>query len=68
MPQLLRLIQILQLLVPLALLAFWAWMFWDMTQNDTLANNEKYTWTFAFVYLSIFSAGLYYIREYRNRR
>jgi hypothetical protein len=29
--------QLILLLMPLPLLAFWAWMFSDMTKNDSLA-------------------------------
>ena len=51
----------------LALLVFWAWMFWDMTNNNNLPTRAKSNWTLAFVFASIFAAVYYYDCEYRNR-
>ena len=63
----------MELLVPivsmtgvLLMLVFWAWMFWDMTNNDNLPSNVKSTWTLWFVFLSIFAAIYYYVYEYRK--
>jgi hypothetical protein len=52
----------------LALLVFWAWMFWDMTNNDDLPSSSKNNWMLAFVFLNVFAAVYYYVYEYRNRR
>ncbi len=51
----------------LLLLGFWAWMFWDMTNNRDLDSNARTNWTLAFVFASIFAAVYYYVYEYRNR-
>ncbi len=61
------LVRVIPMIGVLALLVFWAWMFWDMANNDDLPNNVKSTWTLAFVFLSIFAAAYYYSNEYRNR-
>lgn len=58
---------VISILVVSALLVFWAWMFWDMTNNDSLTGNVKYTWTLAFVFLSLFAAVYYFLYEYRDR-
>ncbi len=49
------------------MLAFWAWMFWDMTNNNDLPGSAKSNWTLAFVFANIFAAVYYYVYEYRNR-
>ena len=33
--------QLISLIVVLPLIAFWFWMFWDMTNNDSLPNNSS---------------------------
>ncbi len=50
----------------LVLLAFWAWMFWDMTNNEDLASNYKLNWTLAFVFFNVFAAVYYYVYVHRN--
>lgn len=59
--------QLIPVILVLPLLAFWAWMFWDMTNNDDLPSNVKWNWTFLFVFLSLFAAVFYYFDQYRNR-
>jgi hypothetical protein len=68
--------QLILLLIPLSSLAFWAWMFSDMTKNDNLpqcfltftnGRNPSFDWTVAFIFLSIFTAIIYYVTVYRNR-
>ena len=53
------------LLMPIALVIFWGWMFWEMTNNESLprcyitltnGTNARYDWTIAFILLSIFTA------------
>ncbi len=61
------LFQLIVTVAVLGLLVFWAWMFWDMTNNRRLPTNERSNWTLAFVFLSIFAAMYYYAYEYRNR-
>ncbi len=61
------LVLLITVLLPLPLIGFWFWMFRDMTNNDYLTGNEKYTWTLAFIFLNIFTALWYYFVEYRNR-
>ncbi len=61
------LVQLILTIGVLALLAFWAWMFWDMANNNRLPSNERSNWTLAFVFLSIFAAVYYYVYEYRGR-
>lgn len=51
-------------LVPL--LVFYVWMFRDMTNNDALSSDSKYTWTWAFIFLNVFAAVLYFV-EYKRR-
>ncbi len=61
------LVPVISTIAVLVLLLFWAWMFWDMANNDDLPSNVKSTWTLAFVFLSVFAAAYYYSNEYRNR-
>ncbi len=49
------------------MIVFWAWMFWDMTNNDDIPGNAKYTWMLGVVFLSIFVAIYYYVYVYRSR-
>lgn len=65
----------LMILVPVEL--FWAWMFWDMVNNDNVSNQaapvswpptSKYNWMLAFIFLNIVAAGTYYFTEYKERR
>ena len=58
---------IISTIAVLLLLVFWAWMFWDMTNNDNLPSGAKSNWTLAFVFANIFAAVYYYVYEYRNR-
>ncbi len=60
-------VQLILTIGVLALLVFWAWMFWDMTNNNRIPSGERSNWTLAFVFLSIFAAMYYYVYEYRNR-
>ncbi|HEX9074892.1 MAG TPA: PLDc N-terminal domain-containing protein [Anaerolineae bacterium] len=59
--------RLIPMIVVLPLLVFWAWMFWDLTNNDDLPNNAKWNWTLAFVFLNVFAAVFYYFYQYRNR-
>jgi sterol desaturase/sphingolipid hydroxylase (fatty acid hydroxylase superfamily) len=61
------LVPIISIIGILLMLVFWAWMFWDMTNNGNLPSSVKSTWTLWFVFLSIFAAMYYYVYEYRNR-
>jgi len=65
---------IIILLIPIMLVAFWAWMFWEMSNNNDLprcfitftnGSNAKYDWTLTFVLLNIFTAGYYFLTEYQ---
>lgn len=70
-------VQLIPLIIILPFIAFYAWMFWDMVNNDDLPNNSvtpatwppssKFSWTVAFVFLNIFAAGFYYFTEYKKR-
>ena len=60
-------VQLIPLVVIVPLLVFWAYMFRDMTRNDALPSVAKQYWLFAFIFLSIFAAIVYYNAEYRNR-
>ena len=72
LPQLISVVFILPLIV------FWLWMFWDMTNNDSLPANSaapltwppssKYTWTLLFILMNVFAAAFYYAFEYRKRQ
>lgn len=63
--------------VPTILVLFWLWMFWDMANNEdalpqcyvslTQNRNVRLDWMFAFVFLSILTAGYYFFVEYRPR-
>ena len=59
-------IQLLSLLAVVPLLVFYLWMFRDMTNNDNLSSDSKYTWTWAFIFLNVFAAVLYFV-QYKNR-
>ncbi len=50
----------------LVLVVFWAWMFWDMTNNEDMPSNYKFNWTLAFAVFNIFAAVYYYVYVYRN--
>jgi hypothetical protein len=54
-------------IVILPLIVFWLWMAWDLGNNDNLSGSEKTYWMLAFLLLSVFAAGLYYVTEYRKR-
>ena len=63
--------------VPIILVIFWLWMFWDMANNEDLptcyisltnGRNIRFDWMFAFVFLSILTAGYYFFVEYRPIR
>lgn len=56
------------LLIIVPLVIFWGWMYRDMTNNDELPAGDKETWTWMFVLLNVFGAGLYFINVYRYRR
>jgi hypothetical protein len=71
-----HLLQLIVWIVPLVLLIFWLRMFWDMTNNDDLpkcfitftrGNDARFDWTVTFIFLSLFTAILYFFTEYRNR-
>jgi len=71
-----QLVQLILVLLPLVLLLFWAWMFSDMTRNDTLppcfitvtnGRNPGLDWMVAFIFLNVFTAMIYYVTVYRNR-
>ena len=53
----------------LSLLAggFWLWMAWDFGGNNDITGNERFYWTLAFIFLSVFAAVFYYVNVYRNR-
>jgi hypothetical protein len=63
---------ILSLLIVVPLIAFWVWMFRDMLDTDGLpslvSRDAKSDWTFAFIFLNVFAAVLYYTQIYRNKR
>ncbi len=59
--------RLIPMLVVLPLLVFWAWMFWDLTNNDELPSNAKWNWTLLLVFLNVFAAVFYYFDQYRNR-
>jgi hypothetical protein len=42
-------------------------MFRDMTNNEYLPGDSKYSWTLAFIFLNVFAALWYYFVEYKNR-
>ena len=66
------------IILPLILIVFWFWMFRDMTNNAYIPDRStqpwtwpptnKYDWTLAFIFLSIFAAIYYYFVEYRPRQ
>jgi cbb3-type cytochrome oxidase subunit 3 len=61
------LVQLIPLILVLPLIAFWAWMFRDMLNNDSLPDDAKNGWTIAFILLNVFAAVIYYAMIYRNR-
>ena len=71
---------LIPMIIVLPLLVFWLWMFWDMTNNDSLprwmywdmTNNDslpsrRYNWTLAFVFLNVFAAAIYFATARRSR-
>jgi hypothetical protein len=42
-------------------------MFVEMIRNDNIDSTAKNYWTVAFIFLSLFAAGLYYLNIYRRR-
>jgi heme A synthase len=54
-------------LFSLTVISFWLWMFVEMIRNDDMEPTAKTYWTVAFIFLSIFAAGLYYLNIYRRR-
>ncbi len=61
------LVRVILLIGVLALFVFWAWMFWDLANNNRLDQSARTNWTLAFVFLNVFAACLYYVNEYRYR-
>ena len=59
-------IQLISLMAVVPLLVLYLCMFRDMTDNATLSSDSKYTWTWAFIFLNVFAAVLYFV-QYRNR-
>jgi hypothetical protein len=59
---------LIPLLIVLPLVAFLVWMYRDMVRNDELPERDKESWTWMFLLLNVFGAGLYYINVYRFRR
>jgi hypothetical protein len=68
--------QLIAALLPLPLAAFWFWMFYEMVNNNNLPpfyftvtnrSDVRLDWTFAFIFLSIFTAIIYYFNVYRHR-
>jgi hypothetical protein len=57
---------LVSLLFFVPLIAFYLWMFRDMTNNEVLSPDERYTWTMAFILLDIFAAGMYFM-QYKRR-
>ncbi len=60
-------LRLISTVIPLLLLGFWAWMFWDMANQDNFQFTSKFNWTLAFVFLNVVAAVFYYFYEYRNR-
>ena len=69
-------VRVVGLLLPLFLLAFWAWMYWDLTNNVDLPNcyisftggsNPRLDWNIAFILLSGITADVYFVNVYRYR-
>jgi hypothetical protein len=58
---------VISVLISLTVISFWLWMFVEMIRNDDMDSTAKGYWTVAFIFLSIFAAGLYYLNIYRRR-
>jgi heme A synthase len=58
---------VISVLFSLTVISFWLWMFVEMIRNDDMDPTAKNYWTVAFILLSIFAAGLYYLNIYRRR-
>jgi hypothetical protein len=58
---------VISVLISLTVISFWLWMFVEMVRNDDMDSTAKSYWTVAFILLSIFAAGLYYLNIYRRR-
>jgi hypothetical protein len=71
-----QLISLIIAILPIIPILFWLWMFSDMTKNDNLphcfitftrGSNATFDWWVAFIFLSVFTAIVYYFNVYRNR-
>jgi hypothetical protein len=60
-------VPIFTLIAIVPLMLFWISMFSDMSKNNTLSGNSRFTWILTFLVLNVFGALLYYFNEYRNR-
>ena len=60
-------LQAIAIIIIIPLVAFWFWMLWNMTNNTYLSQEERFNWTVALIFLSVFAALWYYFVEYRNR-
>lgn len=60
-------VQLIPLILMVPLIAFWLWMFRDMLANEDVTPGERQNWTFAFIFLNVFAAAVYYGGVYKNR-
>jgi heme A synthase len=58
---------VISVVFSLTVISFWLWMFVEMIRNDDMDSTAKNYWTVAFIFLSLFAAGLYYLNIYRRR-
>jgi hypothetical protein len=70
--------QLVSIIIVLPLAGFYLWMFRDMIHNQRLTSSPwmfreglpdsaRFNWTFAFIFLNVFGALLYYLTEYRSK-
>ena len=57
---------LISVLFSLVVISFWLWMFIEMIRNNDMDPTAKNYWTLAFIFLSIFAAGFYYLNIYRR--
>ncbi len=62
-----NLLPLIPIIIIIPLLIFWARMFRDMLDNDTIVGDNRLIWTLILTFFNVFGAALYYTTQYRKR-
>jgi hypothetical protein len=70
-------VQLIASIIILSLVVFYFWMFWEMSNNDSLPSHSpsplrwppisKSDWLVMFVFLNVLAAGYYYFTVYKEK-